>query len=129
MFDEVPVSSRFVLFEVITLIYIFRNFLGFIKLTVHRLPANRPTTTYPPTHWLPTQRLTELIIIFERLGNRNIFRNISVILIDDENLQIPGYSIANVEHPSNKKPGGICLLQNFITSEAARYQIFTRITK
>ena len=51
----------------------------------------------------------------------------SVILIDDENLQIPGYGIANVEHPSNKKPGGICLLQNFITSEAARYKIFTRI--
>ena len=51
----------------------------------------------------------------------------SVILIDDENLQIPGYSIAKVEHPSNKKPGGICLLQNFITSEAARYKMFTRI--
>ena len=37
------------------------------------LSANRPPTTYPPTHRLPTQRLTELILIFGRLDNRNIF--------------------------------------------------------
>ena len=36
-------------------------------------PTNRPTTTYPTTHQLPTQRLTESIIIFARVGNRNRF--------------------------------------------------------
>ena len=36
-------------------------------------PTNRPPTTYPATHRLPTQWLTESIIIFGRLDNRNIF--------------------------------------------------------
>ena len=33
----------------------------------------------------------------------------SEILTDDENLQIPGYSIARVGHPSNIKRGGVCV--------------------
>ena len=33
----------------------------------------------------------------------------SEILTDDENLQIPGYSIARVDHPSNIKRGGVCV--------------------
>ena len=33
----------------------------------------------------------------------------SEILTDDENLQIPGYSIAQVDHPSNIKRGGVCI--------------------
>ena len=33
----------------------------------------RPATTFPPTHRPPTQRLTESLIIFEILDNRNIF--------------------------------------------------------
>ena len=36
-------------------------------------PTNRPPTTYPATHRLPTQWLTESIIIFGRLDNRNTF--------------------------------------------------------
>ena len=36
-------------------------------------PTNRPLTTYLLTHRPPTQRLTESIIIFRRLDNRNIF--------------------------------------------------------
>ena len=31
------------------------------------------------------------------------------ILMDDENLQIPGYSIALVDHPSSPKRGGVCV--------------------
>ena len=31
----------------------------------------------------------------------------SEILTDDENLQMPGYSIARVNHPSNTKRGGV----------------------
>ena len=34
---------------------------------------------------------------------------ISDILADDENLQMPGYSIARVDHPSNIKRGGVCV--------------------
>ena len=33
----------------------------------------------------------------------------SEILTDDENLQIPGYSIARFDHPSNIKHGGVCV--------------------
>ena len=33
-------------------------------------PTNRPPSTYPATHRLPTQWLTEPIIIFGRLDNR-----------------------------------------------------------
>ena len=33
----------------------------------------------------------------------------SEILTDDENLQIPGYSIARADHPSNTKLGGVCV--------------------
>ena len=33
----------------------------------------------------------------------------SNILTDDENLQIPGYSTATVDHPSNTKHGGACV--------------------
>ena len=36
------------------------------------------------------------------------FRN-SELLIDDENLLIHGYSITRVDHPSNTKPGDICV--------------------
>ena len=32
----------------------------------------------------------------------------SEILTDDENLQIPVYSIARVDHPSNIKRAGVC---------------------
>ena len=31
------------------------------------------------------------------------------ILTDDYNLQIPGYSIAREDHPSNTKCGGLCV--------------------
>ena len=40
--------------------------------TTH-LPTNRPPTTFPAIHRLPTQWLTESTIIFRRLSNRNIF--------------------------------------------------------
>ena len=33
----------------------------------------------------------------------------SEILTDDEDLQIPGYSIARFDHPSNIKHGGVCV--------------------
>ena len=33
----------------------------------------------------------------------------SEILTYDKNLQIPGYSIARVDHPSNTKRGGVCV--------------------
>ena len=33
----------------------------------------------------------------------------SEILTYDENLQMPGYSIALVDHPSNIKRGGVCV--------------------
>ena len=33
----------------------------------------------------------------------------SEILTDDENLQIPGYSIDRVDYPSNTKRGGVCV--------------------
>ena len=33
----------------------------------------------------------------------------SKVLTDDENLQIPGYSIARVDRPSNTKRGGVCV--------------------
>ena len=47
---------------------------------------------------------------------------------DNENLQIPGYSITRVDHISNTKRGGVCVyLQNFITFEGARYKIFARM--
>ena len=42
----------------------------------------------------------------------------SKILTDDENLKIPGYSVARDDHPSNIKSG---LLRNSITIEGARY--------
>ena len=45
-------------------------FLGFIRST-DRQATNQPTT-YSLTHRIPTQRLTESIIILERLDNRNI---------------------------------------------------------
>ena len=36
-------------------------------------PTKRPLTIYPPTHQPRTQRLAELIIILERIDNRNMF--------------------------------------------------------
>ena len=33
----------------------------------------RPLTTFLPTHQPPTQRFTESLIIFEILGNKNVF--------------------------------------------------------
>ena len=33
----------------------------------------------------------------------------SEIQTDDENLQIPGYCISRVDHPSNIKRGGVCV--------------------
>ena len=36
-----------------------------------------------------------------------------------DNLHVPCYSVARVDHTSNTKHGGVCLLQKFITFEAA----------
>ena len=42
---------------------------------------------------------------------RNLFaRNISrSIPSDDNNLEIPGYFLIQEDHPSNSKPGGVCV--------------------
>ena len=36
-----------------------------------------------------------------------------------DNLHVPCYSVARVDHTSNTKHGGVCLLQKFINFEAA----------
>ena len=40
----------------------------------------------------------------------------SEILTDDENLQIPGYSIARVDHTSSIKRGGVCVYYKTLLS-------------
>ena len=45
-------------------------FLFVVKIEIIKI---RPLTTFTPTHGPPTQRLTESLIISERLGNTNIF--------------------------------------------------------
>ena len=52
----------------------------------------------------------------------------SKVVTDDENLLIPGYSIARVDHPFNKKRGNVCVLFVLLVYvlcvlnfEAARY--------
>ena len=45
-------------------------FLFIVKIEIIKI---RPLTTFTPTHGPPTQRLTESLIISERLGNTNIF--------------------------------------------------------
>ena len=47
------------------------------------------------------------------------------ILTDDENFQIPAFSIARVDHRYNTKRCGVCLLQDLIPFEAARYKLFS----
>ena len=46
------------------------RFLFIVKIEKIKI---RPLSTFPPTHRPPTQRLTESLIIFERLDNRNIY--------------------------------------------------------
>ena len=83
IFDEVAVGSRFVLFEVKILILLQEQlkipvtasddqicFLFIVN--IEKIKIIPPPTTFPPIHRPPTQRLTESLIIFERLHNRNI---------------------------------------------------------
>ena len=84
IFDEVAVGSRFVLFEVKILILLQEQlkirvttsddqicFLFIVN--IEKIKIIPPPTTFPPIHRPRTQRLTESLIIFERLQNRNIF--------------------------------------------------------
>ena len=51
----------------------------------------------------------------------------SKILTDDDNLQMPGYSISQDDHPSNIKR--VFIIKYDKSFEAARYKIFTKMDK
>ena len=69
---------------------IYCYFMDFRKVNP---PTIRPSTTYPPTHQLPTQRLAESIIVFERLDNRNIF------ILQNTNTARKAYNYTSVNYP------------------------------
>ena len=44
----------------------------------------------------------------------------SSILLDDNNLQIPGYNLYKEDHPLNVKRGGVCIYYNIILPRTIR---------
>ena len=61
-----------------------------------------PKRNYCQSHCFSICHKFDIVCLSETFFN-------SEILTDDENLQIPGYSIARDDHPSNTKRGDVCV--------------------